>query len=231
LTYIRENFQDTRTMTFDLSNHLGCMTRVVRDLEWEGKPAKAILASRTFDTDAADLWDAVTNPARIPRWLGPISGELRLGGSYQIEGNASGTITACDPPSRLALTWEFAGQVSWVAARLVPEADRTRLELEHWAHVDLENADDHWNQFGPGAGGVGWELGFVGLARHVAEPEATSTADEGLEWMVSAEAKEFYRIASEAWACAAIAAGEPEEVAMAAAERNRAFYSGEGSLA
>jgi uncharacterized protein YndB with AHSA1/START domain len=218
-------------MTFDLSNHLGCMTRVVRGLEWEGKSAKAILASRTFDTDVADLWDAVTNPERIPGWLGPISGELRLGGSYQIEGNASGTITACAPPSSLELTWEFAGQMSWVKARLLPEADKTRLELEHWAHVDLANPDDHWNQFGPGAGGVGWELGFVGLARHVAEPEAVDTPAEGLEWMVSTEAKQFYRTASAAWARAAIAAGEPEEVAMAAAERNRALYSGEGSPA
>ena len=214
-------------MSLDLNAHLGCMTRVVRDIEWEGMPAKAIVASRTFDTHIEDLWDAVTNPERLPRWLSTVSGDLRVGGNYQIEGNASGTITACEPPTKLALTWEFAGQVSWVTARLVPEADKARLELEHVAHVDLANPDDHWNQFGPGAGGVGWELGFLGLARHLADPEAALSQEESMQWMVSAEAKEFYRTTSEAWARAAIVAGEAARDAMAAAERNRAFYSGE----
>jgi uncharacterized protein YndB with AHSA1/START domain len=84
-------------VSFDLSKHLACTKRVVRDIEWEGKPAKAIVASRTFDTDSTDLWDALTNPERIAPWFSPVSGDLRLGGTYQIEGNASGTITACEP--------------------------------------------------------------------------------------------------------------------------------------
>jgi uncharacterized protein YndB with AHSA1/START domain len=218
-------------MTFDLSSHLGCMTRAVKDLERDGRPAKAIVASRVFDTDAADLWDAITTAERIPRWFAPVSGDLRLGGRYQIEGNAGGTITACEPPEHLALTWEYSGTVSWVAVRLTPEAAGTRLELEHVAHADDRDVPEelrgHWEKFGPGAGGVGWDLGFMGLARHLADPDAVMSPEEAMAWMVSDEAKELYRITSAAWGQAAIAAGEPEAEALAAAERTRAFYSGE----
>lgn len=60
---------------------------------------------------------------------------------YQLEGNASGQITACDPPQALGLTWEFGPALSWVNVRLSEIADGgSRLELEHIAHVD-----DFWN--------------------------------------------------------------------------------------
>lgn len=39
------------------------------------------------------MWDACTDPERIPRWFLPISGDLRLNGRYQLEGNAGGAIT------------------------------------------------------------------------------------------------------------------------------------------
>ena len=86
----------------------------------------------------------------------PISGDLKLGGRYQLEGNAGGTITRCDPPTHLALTWEYGGQVSWVDVRLSPERQGTRAGLEHAAHMP----DEFWAQYGPGAVGVGWDLGL-----------------------------------------------------------------------
>ena len=70
----------------------------------KGAPVRIISAETT---GAADLWNAITTPERIARWLAPISGDFRLGGTYQIEGNANGTITACEPPSHLGATWEF----------------------------------------------------------------------------------------------------------------------------
>ena len=56
-----------------------------------------VILARTYDTTIDDLWDACTNPDRIPRWFLPISGDLRLNGRYQLEGNAGGTIERCEP--------------------------------------------------------------------------------------------------------------------------------------
>ena len=122
-------------MAFDLAAHLGAMTREVHNLEKDGQPAKAVLASRVYDTTPADLWDALIRPERIKRWFAPVSGDLKLGGRYHIEGNASGTVVECEPEKKVALTWEFAGATSWVNLTLTPEAGGTRLELEHIAHI------------------------------------------------------------------------------------------------
>ncbi len=209
-------------MAFDLSDHLGLMQRDVRNLERDGKPAKAVVASRVYPTDAADLWDALTRPERIKRWFAPVSGDLRLGGAYQVENNASGTITECAPHQRIALTWEFGGGVSWVELSLIPEGDGTRLELTHTAHID-----PHWDKFGPGAVGVGWDLSFMGLARHIAEPSVAVAAEAVEGWYATDEYKSLVRTTSDDWGRAAIAAGEERGHALAAAEATRAFYMGE----
>lgn len=211
-------------MAFDLAVHLGAMTREVRNLERDGQPAKAVVASRVYDTDAADLWDALTRPERIKRWFAPVTGELKLGGRYQVEGNAGGTITTCEPSRQVALTWEFGGAVSWVTVTLTPEANGTRLELEHVAHLS-----PHWDQFGPGAVGVGWDLSFMGLSRHLAEPEAEVAAEAVAGWFGSEEAKDFVRATSDGWGRAAVAAGEDRDHALASAEATRKFYTGEAS--
>lgn len=208
-------------MTFDLAAHLGAMTRTVQNLERDGKPAKAVIASRVYDTDAADLWDALSSRERLPRWFLPVSGDLQRGGRYQLEGNAGGMITECAPERKLAATWEFAGNVSWVTVTLEPEAGGTRLTLEHVAHVE-----ETWEkQFGPGATGVGWDGGFLGLARHLATGESV-TADAA-EYHLTAEGKAFYATAAKAWAEADIRAGKPEADAKEAGERTRQFYTGE----
>jgi uncharacterized protein YndB with AHSA1/START domain len=51
-----------------------------------------VMISRTYDADAKDVWDALTNPERLPRWFYPVSGDLRVGGTFQLEGNAGGEI-------------------------------------------------------------------------------------------------------------------------------------------
>src|SRR5688500_17763267 len=119
-------------MTIDVARLLGAVTRETSTRELEGRPAAVVLASRTYDTPISDLWDAVTNPERIPRWFSRVSGDLKLGGRYQIEGNASGEITRCNPPRELALTWEHAGTISWVEVRLEEDAHGgSILQLEH----------------------------------------------------------------------------------------------------
>ena len=209
-------------MTFDLAAHLGATSRVVRKLERDGKPAKAVVASCVYDTDATDLWDALTNPERLPRWFLPVSGELKLGGRYQFAGNAGGTITECIPERRIAATWEFGGGATWVTVTLTPVGNRTRLDLEHVAIVDPKLPP-----FGPGAVGVGWDLALMGLARHLADPAAILDPAEGANWATTTEGKAFVRTSSSGWGEADIAAGESPDVARAGAEMTRQFYTGE----
>lgn len=126
----------------------------------EGQHQRVVIASRVYDTSLDDLWDALTNPKRIARWLGPISGVLRAGGWFQLEGTAAGRITRCEPPRVLAVTWECGDSLSWVTITLANDTVGTRLELEH-----VTPAFDHWRQLGPGAMGVGWELPLTSLAQ------------------------------------------------------------------
>src|SRR5687768_4118913 len=102
-------------MKIDSLGLIGAVAREVGSRVHEGRPARVVIASRTYDAAVEDVWDALTDAERIPRWFLPVSGDLRLGGRYQFEGNADGEITRCDPPRHLAATWEYGGSVSWVA--------------------------------------------------------------------------------------------------------------------
>jgi uncharacterized protein YndB with AHSA1/START domain len=210
-------------MTLDIGREVGLVTREVQNREHAGRPARVVLASRDYDTSVEDLWDAVTSAERIPRWFLPITGDLRLGGRYQLQGNAGGTISACEPPRHLALTWEFGGEVTWVEVRLgAAPYGGTRLELEHIAHVD----DTRWGEFGPGAVGVGWDLSLFGLGLYIASGVSQDPA-RVTEWMASAECKALMRGSSDDWCRAAIVAGAERSHAHAAAARTIAAYTGE----
>ncbi|HUQ79681.1 MAG TPA: SRPBCC family protein [Gemmatimonadaceae bacterium] len=209
-------------MKIDVARQIGAVTRVVRNRMHDGKPARVVIASRTYDTTVEDLWDALTSAERIPRWFMPISGDLQLGGRYQLQGNAGGTITACEPPKHVALTWEFGGDVSWVDVTLAATDDgRAHLELEHTAHVP----DNLWDQFGPGAVGVGWDSALAGLERDIAGDVMPPLA-ERMAWLASAEGNEFVRLASADWGRASIASGADEAAATSAAARTTAAYTG-----
>ncbi len=193
-------------------------------LERDGKPARRVTLERTYDTSAEDLWEAVTSAERLPRWFLPVSGDVELGGRYQFEGNAGGTITECEPPRYVAATWEFGGQVSWVEVAVAPEGrDRARLTLHHIAVED----DHYWPTFGPGAAGVGWDLGLLGLGLHLADADAERPDEE--EFAASEDGREFVARASEDWGRAAVQGGEDPEQAAAAARRTTAFYTAEPS--
>ena len=208
-------------MNFDVESHLGAVERCVSWLERDGRPASGVTLARSYATTVEDLWDAVTNGERIPRWFAPVSGDLRLGGRYQVEGNAGGEITACERQSHFALDWEFGGWVSWVDVRVSDEGTgRARLCLTHTAHLS-----EHWDTYGPGAAGVGWEMSFLGLALHLAQPNAPRP-DEAA-FAISPDGKAFITGSSEGWERAAVAAGTEPEAARAAARRTTAFYTGE----
>jgi uncharacterized protein YndB with AHSA1/START domain len=189
----------------------------------EAGEARVATISRVYPTTVEDLWEACTDPERLPRWFLPVTGELAVGGKYQLQGNAGGTVERCDAPHSFAATWEFGGEVSWIEVTLTPEGDAARLTLEHVAHVD----DERWAQYGPGAVGVGWDLALSsGLAQHVATGASVDPA-AAEAWTMSPEGIAFIAAAGEAWAEASIAHGTPAEVARAAAARTTAFYTGQ----
>lgn len=211
-------------LDIDIAHHVGAVARVVGTRDIDGRPARVVAATRTYDTTIDDLWDALTTAERIPRWFMPITGDLRLGGRYQLQGNAGGEITRCEPPRHLGITWEYGGDVSWVQVRLEEvSSDSTRLELEHVAHVP----DEMWDQYGPGAVGVGWDSGLLGLANHLAGGAAVDP-QEAVAWLASEQGKDFVRRSSDDWCRASIAAGTDAESARASAERTRMAYTGEG---
>ncbi len=172
-------------MQIDVARVLGLVTRSVRNFEKDGKAASAVTLTRLYDTSVDDLWDALTSKERIPRWFLPVEGDLQLGGRYQLKGNAGGTITACTPPSHFAATWEFGGGTSWIDVKVAADNGKARMTLEHTAIIE-----DHWNQFGPGAVGIGWDLALAGLERYLAT--GASVDHETAEaWMGSPEAASF----------------------------------------
>ena len=209
----------------DYNSAFGVEFREVDGRLRDGKPTRVVRATRTYPTEQADLWDALTNGDRIPRWFLPVSGDLRPGGRYQLEGNAGGTIIRCDPPSALDVTWEFAGNVSWVIVRLLSEADGTLLTLEHEMPKD-EEAEAHWAQYGPGATGVGWDGSFLGLGLHIGSGGDAVDREAYAVWAASDAGKRFMTGSAEAWASAHIAAGEDPLTARSMAERTAAFYTG-----
>jgi len=209
-------------LDIDVAAQLGAVVREVRDGERGGAPTRTVVATRRYDTTVDDLWDAITSAERIPRWFLPVSGDLRLGGRYQLEGNAGGEITGCEPPTHLALTWEFGGDVSWVEVRLAADGDASILVLEHTAEVG-----PHWNQFGPGAVGIGWELGLMGLDLHL-RTGAPVDRDAVAEWEMSEDARDLMRRSSQGWRDADVASGTPAEVAAAAADRTAEAYTAGG---
>lgn len=205
----------------DFSTQFAAVRRSVRAGERDGQPTRAVVASQEYPSGIDEVWDAVTNPERLPRWFLPVTGELTVGGRYQFEGNAGGEVLACEKPERASLTWEFGGEVTWLELRLIDLGDRTQLVLEHIAHLDPER----WVQFGPGAVGVGWDLSFLGLSNHLAGgPDVQPEAD--VELLGTAGGREFIVASSAAWATASVEAGEDPTVARAAEERTTAFYTG-----
>jgi uncharacterized protein YndB with AHSA1/START domain len=207
----------------DVTHHISSVDRAVGSRTLSAGEARTLTIARVYDTAPDDLWDACTNPDRISRWFMPISGDLRPGGRFELEGNASGTIERCEPPHSVDATWEYGGQVSWIELRLTPEpGGGTRFALEHIAHV----GDDMWAQYGPGAVGVGWDGGVLGLTLHLAGGEPL---DRGAveAWQASDEGRRFFALASERWADASIAAGTDAAAAQTAAARTTAFYTGE----
>lgn len=208
----------------DVIREIEATQREVGDGRLPAGEGRYVRLTRTYDAPIDDVWDALTNPERIGRWFLPISGDYRLGGRYKFEGNAGGEIVECDRPNRLKVTWVYMEtgsptDVSEVELRLAEAGkDATTLVLEHTAIVP----DEMWGQYGPGAVGVGWDGGLLGLALHLT---GAPRPDDIEAWSLSAEGRDFNTRASESWGAANVAYGADPEAAGRAVANTNEFYA------
>jgi uncharacterized protein YndB with AHSA1/START domain len=90
-----------------------------------------------FETDADDVWSAITDPARLAVWYGEVEGDLRLGGEYHARLFASGwegtgRIEVCEPSQRLLVSTRQADEPEEQTGEvtLTPDGDGTVLVWE-----------------------------------------------------------------------------------------------------
>jgi len=202
----------------DIVEHINAIHRQVSQT---GEEVRVVL-QRSYTAEVEDVWDALTDPERIRRWFLPISGELKVGGSFQLEGNAGGEILECEPPDRFKVT--FGGPTSFVEIRLTPGPDETtNLQMDHSVPAD----------FGGPAGalyvGPGWDGALLGLALYLTGQLGED--DDPAEMANSPEVLKFSEHSVQAWVKAIRASGlVGEEELRAAAEASMAHFSPDGSL-
>jgi uncharacterized protein YndB with AHSA1/START domain len=141
----------------------------------------SVLLSRAYDAPIGDVWDAVTQPDRIKRWFMPISGDLRVGGNFQLEGNAGGEILACEPPRLLRVT--FGGPTSLVEVRLTARGESgAMLELEHTVPIEMAQSGAGALYVGPGWDGAVMGLDLFLRGEAIGDPVAAANSPQALEF-------------------------------------------------
>jgi uncharacterized protein YndB with AHSA1/START domain len=141
----------------DMLEHINA---VQREVSRTGETVTVVMR-RSYRAEPEELWDALTDPERMRRWFMPVTGELKIGGTFQLQGNAGGEILECEPPKRFKVT--FGGPTSLLELRLLPGSGAsTELELEH-------SMSEPPAPGGAGAlwVGPGWDGGLLGLALYV----------------------------------------------------------------
>ncbi len=159
----------------DVLDELAAARRTMGAATLPAGDAYTIELRRCYDAPVEDVWNAITDPERLGRWLKPVTGNLRLGGSFELDGGEHGEILRCDPPQRLRVSWLFGPEAdewpgtSELEVLLSPSpAGGTEFELVHAAAA----GEPMFPTYGPGAGGVGWDLHLLTLARE-AGPNTT----------------------------------------------------------
>lgn len=111
-------------------------TRILGSLRSAGGKGVVRMEDR-IAAGIADVWAALTDPARLRHWYGEIEGDLRVGGEYRARLFASGwdgtgRIEACDPPGRLLVTSSEPDQPDVHATEvwLTAEGEHTTLVVE-----------------------------------------------------------------------------------------------------
>jgi uncharacterized protein YndB with AHSA1/START domain len=164
-----------------------------------------VTLERRYPAAVSDVWDAITDPDRVRRWFLPLTGDLRPGGTFQLEGNAGGEVISCEPPRHLAVT--FGGESSLVDVRLSADGQQTLLILEHSVPLSLAGSSAGALYVGPG-----WDGALLGVALYL----DGQVAEDPVAAANSREAQQFSVESIEAWTAAVEATGTAEPEAIAA---------------
>jgi uncharacterized protein YndB with AHSA1/START domain len=129
-----------------------------------------------FETDADDLWSALTDPGRLARWYGQVEGNLHPGGEFRARVLASGwegagRVDACEPPRRLLVTSKEADATDEevLEATLTADGGQTILVLDQRG-LPLDQL---------AAYGAGLQVHVEDLAAHIAGDERVAQARWG----------------------------------------------------
>jgi uncharacterized protein YndB with AHSA1/START domain len=150
----------------DIVNEINATSREIGNQAVAGGEGRSVLLRRVYDAAIEDVWSACTDRERLGRWLGPVEGDLRAGGTFQLKDNAGGDILRCEEPRLIKVTWVLGeGMATEVEVRLAPTDDGgTILELEHASPAAI--VDELVRTYGPGGTigiGCGWDLALLGL--------------------------------------------------------------------
>ncbi|HYN73348.1 MAG TPA: SRPBCC family protein [Nakamurella sp.] len=191
----------------DIARHLSAVHREV-----SAKPETEtvrVLLRRSYEAEVDDVWSAVTDPERVRRWFLPLTGDLRVGGTFQLEGHAGGDILDCEPPRLLRVT--FGGPTSIVELRLTSGGERggtTVLELDHSVPLEMAGSAAGALYVGPGWDGAVMGLGLFLAGEVIGDPVAMAN---------SLEVQEFSLESLRLWAAIARESNSATEDEIAAA--------------
>ncbi len=124
--------------------------------------AGTVRVEDVFDTQVDDLWDAVTVPERLARWVATVVGDLRPGGLFTVAFTSGwegpGRVDVCDAPHHLLVTMQpGSSEQTRIEAWLTPDGRGTRLVVEERG-LPLDDAPDH---------GAGWQAHVEDLRAHL----------------------------------------------------------------
>jgi uncharacterized protein YndB with AHSA1/START domain len=195
-------------MTIDIGKQIGAITRQVEQQHSEAGEIVTVTMERRYPAEVADVWQAITDPERVRRWLLPVTGDFRQGGNFQLEGNAGGDIVACEPPRHLVVT--FGAETSIVDVLLSGDGEQTLLKLTHSVPIELAGSAAGALYVGPG-----WDGALLGLGLYL----AGEASGDPVAAANSPEVQDFNVRSIQEWIAVLKASGTADADAIAAAEQ------------
>jgi uncharacterized protein YndB with AHSA1/START domain len=195
-------------MIIDLVEQIGAISRQVEQQHSETGEVVTVTMERRYLAEVPDVWQAITDPERVRRWFLPLTGDLRPGGSFQLEGHAGGDIMSCEPPRHLLVT--FGGESSIVDVLLSGDGEQTLLTLTHSVPLELAGSTAGALYVGPG-----WDGALLGIALYL----AGEASGDPVAAANSPEVQDFNLRSIQEWVAAVEASGTADADAIAAAQQ------------